>query len=79
MVNKSLNTQVLNICKTTEEWNNETSVISKGLLCIEFTTDGKTLAKVGDGINPYSTLAYVADPSIGDIETVLASVVEVTE
>ena len=71
MVNKSLNTQVLNICKTTDEWNNETSVISKGLLCIEFTTDGKTLAKVGDGINPYSTLAYVADGafSISDYYT----------
>ena len=71
MVNKSLNTQVLNICKTTDEWNNETSVISKGLLCIEFTTDGRTLAKVGDGINPYSTLAYVADGafSISDYYT----------
>ena len=73
-----VNGKVINICKTTEEWNNETTIISKGVLCIEFTTDGKTLAKVGDGINPYSTLAYVADPSIGDIETVLASVVEVT-
>lgn len=79
MASKTMNTKVLNICKTTEQWAAEASVISKGLLCIEFTTDGKTLAKVGDGINPYSTLAYVADPSIGDIESVLSSVVEVTE
>ena len=63
--------KVINICKTTEEWNNETTIISKGVLCIEFTTDGKTLAKVGDGINPYSTLAYVADGafSISDYYT----------
>ena len=79
MVNKSLNTQVLNICKTTEQWAAEASVISKGLLCIEFTTDGKTLAKVGDGINPYSTLAYVADPSIGDIGNALSKVVDVSD
>ena len=79
MASKTMSTKVLNVCKTTEQWATESAVISKGLLCIEFTTDGKTLAKVGDGINPYSTLAYVADTSIGDIETVLASVVEVTE
>ena len=66
-----VNGRVINICKTTEEWNNETTIISKGVLCIEFTTDGKTLAKVGDGINPYSTLAYVADGafSISDYYT----------
>ena len=56
--------RVINICKTTEEWNNETTIISKGVLCIEFTTDGKTLAKVGDGINPYSTLAYVSSINV---------------
>ena len=71
MASKTMNTKVLNICKTTEQWAAEASVISKGLLCIEFTTDGKTLAKIGDGINPYSTLAYVADGafSISDYYT----------
>ena len=63
MATKTMSMKVLHVCKTTEQWAAETTVISKGLLCIEFTTDGKTLAKVGDGVNPYSTLKYISDGS----------------
>lgn len=58
---KTINAKVLHIVKTTEEWQAETSNISKGLLCIEVTADGKTLAKVGNGEKPYSELAYLSD------------------
>lgn len=58
---KTINAKVLHVVKTTEEWQAETSTISKGLLCIEVTADGKTLAKVGTGEKPYSELAYLSD------------------
>lgn len=47
--------------KTTEEWQLETTVPFKGCPCVEFTTDGKTKLKIGDGINLYTELPYVAD------------------
>ena len=46
MASKTVSTKVLNVCKTTEQWAAESAVISKGLLCIEFTTDGKTLVTI---------------------------------
>lgn len=47
--------------KTTTEWAAETKVPFKGCPCVEFTTDGKTKLKIGDGTNLYSMLPYVAD------------------
>lgn len=59
-----MNAKVLHVAKTTTQWENETSVISKGLICIEFTSDGKTKAKVGDGVKTYTQLPYLSDGSI---------------
>lgn len=58
---KTMNVKVLHVNKTTAEWAAETTVISKGLLCIEFTTDGKVYAKVGDGVNTFANLPYLSD------------------
>ena len=63
MANKTLSVKVLHVCKSTAEWAAESTLISKGLLCIEFTTDGKCLAKVGDGATAYSGLPYLSDGS----------------
>lgn len=57
----TLNVKVLNVCKTTAEWAAESSVISKGLLCVELADDGRTLVKIGDGTKVYSALPYVSD------------------
>lgn len=61
---KTLNVRVLHVVKTTSQWATETSVIPKGLLCIEFTGSGQTMAKVGDGVKTYLQLPYLSDGSI---------------
>lgn len=45
--------------KTTEQWVSDTNVQPKGSACIEFTSDGKTKLKVGDGVNTFATLPYI--------------------
>lgn len=45
--------------KTTEQWTSDTNVQPKGSACVEFTTDGKTKLKVGDGVNVFSALPYI--------------------
>lgn len=62
-VSKTMQVKVLHVTKTTAEWAAESTVITKGLLCIEFTTDGGTKAKVGDGVNQYKNLPYLSDGS----------------
>lgn len=61
MADKVFQGKVLNVCKTTEQWAAVDSVISKGLLCVEFTTDGKTKVKMGDGAKAWATLPYITD------------------
>ena len=64
MADKTMNVKVLHVTKTTAEWAAESTVISKGLLCIEFAAGGKVLAKVGDGVNTFAGLSYVQDGTI---------------
>ena len=68
---KTMNVKVLHVNKTTAEWAAETTIISKGLLCVEFTTTGKVYAKIGDGVNNYANLPYLSDGafSIADYYT----------
>ena len=47
--------------KTTVEWDAETTIPFKGCPCVEFTTDGKTIMKVGDGVNLYTDLPPVSE------------------
>lgn len=60
---KTMNVKVLNVVKSTAQWASETTIISKGLLCVEMTTDGKTMIKIGDGVKTYSQLPYIVDGS----------------
>lgn len=60
---KEMNVKVLHVCKTTAQWSTESTIISKGLLCVEFTTDGKTLVKIGDGVKNFAQLPYITDGS----------------
>lgn len=59
----TMNVKVLHVSKTTAEWAAEPTIISKGLLCVEFTTDNKTLVKIGDGTKAYTDLPYITDGS----------------
>lgn len=61
MADRTINTIISLVNKTTDEWATETKVPVKGCPCVEFTTDGKTKLKIGDGTNTYSNLSYVAD------------------
>lgn len=61
MEEKILQTKIALVNKTTSEWTAESTVPFKGCPCVEFTTDGKTKLKIGDGTNLYAALPYVAD------------------
>lgn len=56
--------------KTTEQWAADTDVQTKGSACVEFTTDGKTKLKIGDGVNTFADLPY-----IGGDELTLSAIV----
>ena len=56
--------------KTTEQWAAGTEVQTKGSACVEFTTDGKTKLKIGDGVNTFADLPY-----IGGDELTLSAIV----
>ena len=51
---------------TTADWSANDIVILDGELAIEFSPDGRTKGKVGDGVNTYSNLDY----AFGDDESV---------
>lgn len=61
MAERTLVTKIALVNKTTAEWAAETTVPFKGCPCVEFTTDGKTKLKIGDGTNLYTVLPYIAD------------------
>lgn len=56
--------------KTSEQWAADKDVQTKGSACVEFTTDGKTKLKIGDGVNTFANLPY-----IGGDELTLAAIV----
>lgn len=56
--------------KTTEQWAADTEVQTKGSACVEFTADGKTKLKIGDGVNTFADLPY-----IGGDELTLSAIV----
>ena len=45
--------------KTSEQWAADKDVQTKGSACVEFTTDGKTKLKIGDGVNTFANLPYI--------------------
>lgn len=55
------------IVRTTQQWEAAAvkyKIIPNGCLCVEFTPDGKTKIKIGDGHKYYSELPYIG----GDID-----------
>ena len=56
---KQMSVQVLNLTRTTSEWESTTDIIPKGLLCIEESDDGIIKAKVGDGTKSFNELDYL--------------------
>lgn len=61
MAERTLITKIALVNKTTAEWAAETTIPFKGCPCVEFTVDGKTKLKIGDGANLYASLPYIAD------------------
>lgn len=61
MTEKTLNIKIALVNKTTAEWAAESTVPFKSCPCIEFTADGKTKLKIGDGVNVFTDLPYISD------------------
>lgn len=61
---KTMRVQLLNVSKTTAEWANSETIIPKGLICVEFTTDGATYVKIGNGTDTFADLGYLEDGAI---------------
>ena len=59
MATQTMNVKILQVTNTTAQWAGITDVLSKGLLAVEFTTDGKTKIKVGDGVKTFAELPYI--------------------
>lgn len=56
---QTMNVKILQVTKTTAEWASVNDVISKGLLLVELTADGKTKIKVGNGVDTFADLKYI--------------------
>lgn len=55
----TINTRIIVRNDSTQNWEaNESTVLLKGEVGIEFTSDGKTKQKIGDGVKPWSELPY---------------------
>ena len=85
MADRQMTAKVLNVAKTTAQWaDNDVKdiVISKGLICVEYKTDGTTWVKIGDAVHKFAELPYITDGaigSLGNIFTVKGVVAEVSD
>lgn len=61
MSERILNAKIALVNKTTDEWTVETTVPFKGCPCVEFTSNGKTKVKIGDGTNVFADLPYISE------------------
>ncbi len=61
MAERTMVAKIALVSKTTAEWAAETTIPFRGCPCVEFTTDGKTKMKIGDGTSLYTALPYIAD------------------
>ena len=52
-------------------WAASQKIITKGVPCVEFTADGKTKLKVGDGRKIFSALPYVGDVNAETLSEVI--------
>lgn len=63
------NVKVINVTKTTAEWADVSDVITKGVLCVEFTADNKVKLKVGDGAKAFADLPYASEVDLTNYST----------
>lgn len=61
MANATFETKIALVNKTTSQWATETTIPIKGCPCIEWTDSGKPKMKIGDGVNGWADLPYLAD------------------
>lgn len=61
MEERTMVAKIALVNKTNAEWAAETVIPFRGCPCVEFTADGKTKMKIGDGTNLYQALPYIAD------------------
>ena len=61
MANKTFETKLAIVNKTTAEWASEVTIPVKGCSCVEWTNSGKPKMKIGDGVNAWADLNYVSD------------------
>ena len=61
MANVTFTTKIALVNKTTAQWASETSIPIKGCPCVEWTDSGKPKMKIGDGVNSWENLPYLAD------------------
>ena len=69
MANVTMNVKVVNVIKTTAEWGQVADVVTKGVLCVETTTDNKVKIKAGDGVKTYDALPYASEVDLSDYST----------
>lgn len=60
MATKTLNTRITLKADTTANWSSSTLVLLKGEMAIEIPESGEYKMKIGDGVNTFSKLSYVA-------------------
>ena len=72
MANVTMNVKVVNVVKTTAEWSQVSDVITKGVLCVETTTDNKVKIKVGDGVNTFADLKYLEGDELTSAKVIAA-------
>lgn len=61
MGNATMTAKIALVNKTTAQWASETSIPIKGCPCVEWTDSGKPKMKIGDGVNSWENLPYLAD------------------
>lgn len=65
MLQQILNTRIVLLSDTTANWeNNQDGVLLMGEIAIEFTPEGKTKIKIGDGITAWKDLSYFGGESV---------------
>ena len=80
MADYTMNVKVLNITKATAEWSTFSTIIPKGMLCVEICTDGTTRLKVGDGNNIFNNLPYTTGQVMtGAVNSVYSSIAATEE
>ena len=69
MANRTMTAKIINVTKTTTEWASATDIVTKGVLCVEFTDDNKVKLKVGDGAKAFADLPYASEVDFGKYST----------